>query len=325
MNQIISKKVVQSTIQVSENIDFILYMLAHLDTNNVASNYDQEYIDLFASIKSESSSALMQKLKPLANGSYAYISFLPVIIPDLNLVYQILNTIYTSDLKILKSFSNDLNLMMAYLLEHFEVKDRLTLPDFIQCCQNEYTNFYQSYWLSQQSVFNDGIDLFLEMWNAPDNQVMLKFFQSQQKTRYMIYLSESMRVYGRGISLAQDTLTAISKIPVSKNDLFYTYFIVIHEMLHQSIDQVTIQTLNLDASQRNLNQNEEGFDIHMYLETAVFYMHFLLSERQNDDYLKQYFLQLSKVTGNSISSKADLLHFYPLNDLLIQKLERILN
>lgn len=35
MNQIISKKVVQSTIQVSENIDFILYMLAHLVTKFV--------------------------------------------------------------------------------------------------------------------------------------------------------------------------------------------------------------------------------------------------------------------------------------------------
>lgn len=323
MNQIIHKTVNLSSFYISKNVDFILYMLAHLETNNVASNYDQGFIDQIAKIKNQDTSELRITLKPIANGSYAYISFLPVIIPNLDNIYQILNYIYTKDEELLELISNDHRYMINYLLNCFEEKDRLTLQDFIHCCQHEYSSFYQSYWLSKQNDYNHGLDLFITLWQSPENEIILKFFDTHQKTKYIIYLSESMRVYGRGISLGSETLSAISKMPETENDLFYTYFIVIHEMLHQIVNQVTIETLNLDITQSHLNQNEEGFDIHMTLEMAVFYMHYLLSEKQSEQFVKQYFVQLSNLTGNNISSKKDLLHFYPLNDSLIQKLDNL--
>lgn len=313
MNGIISQNNRETTVRISENVDLLLHLLAHIETGNVASNYDQDYIQLINQEKSPNASFLEKDLEKIAKGSYAYISFLPVYFPDICSIYKILEYVSTQNSQLISEFNEQERCLIEYLNKNFDQADRASLADFISLCKSEYSSFYESYWERKTPDFKMGIDLFYEQWDLEENKVIIDFFKSQQKNRFLVYLSQAMRNNGRGLSFDTDTVSAISRLPESEKDLYYSYFIAIHEMIHQVTDPMVMRVLNIGYEQRSLNQEEDGFNIHIEFEKAVFYVHYKLSSKQGVKLQSLYFNQISKYSVDNIASEENLLKCYPLN------------
>ncbi len=311
-------------LSVNQNLDFILHILAHLETNNVASNYDEGYVEEITQIKQETISSLKSKLEPLACGSYAYISFLPIFFPELDQVFNILSFIATKDRNYIDSLPNSILPLINYLDSNFEEKRKEELLTFVKVCRDEYLTFFADYWLSKKDSFEERMKLFLDVWDSEMNQLFINLFKSNNKHQYHIYLSDCMLKNGRGVSMDLQSIGSVSKLPENREEVMYSWMIAIHESIHQITDNIVMSVLNVNHEQRSLNQNDANFDIHMAFENAVFYTHFKLMSMNRSSSTTEVLKLFSDFSNQNIESVSQFHELFPNEDSVMEAIDIII-
>ena len=115
-----------------------------------------------------------------------------------------------------------------------------------------------------------------------------------------------MLKYGRGIQINNTDLCAITKLPNNYEDALNSYFISVDVMLHQVLDSITTEVLEIDNSKRSLNSEDEGFKIHMAYEISVMYFQLLIVQQTFPEHLNIFLKQLEIKSSDEFFTKYEI-------------------
>ena len=319
MERIVEKSKYQTKLIVDKNVDFFLHIFSHLNVKSVASNYDEIYIQKITKIKCESNSTLLTKLNDIINENFVYLSFMPVYWKSSESIFSALDYLVTGNKELIKNFSQ----IQKYLLQHLQSfintkKDKSDLLLFNKILISEFNGFYSNYWDLHKQNFAEKLSLFKKTWESKENSLTIDFFKKQKKDEFKIYLSECMLKNGRGMQINNTSVNAITKLPENKDEVFYSYLISIHEMLHQVIDNLTKSVLEIDYNQRSLNTDDERFKVHMAFENSVIYTQFLLAKKTSPEFLMKFLSEMK------ISNSEEFIKKINFNNKMKEKLDYLI-
>ncbi len=199
------------------------------------------------------------------------------------------------------------------------------LVKFSEIAKFEFEQFYSSYWESRRKDYLREINKFKKLWESDENELVLAFLRTQGLLAITVYLSEGMRKNGRGMRTNDSSVCTIAKMPVDDKEVFVSYYIAVHELLHQVIDGVTQSILKIDGQQRSLNPDDEGYNIHEQIENSVILAQHLLMRKTLKNRTKEYYALVSDIAGMDIGNESEFMTHFKVDDRIRIKLESIVN
>jgi hypothetical protein len=115
--------------------------------------------------------------------------------------------------------------------------------------------------------------------------------------RCVIYLCLSMTQNGRGFG-SPGIFGAAVKFPESQEEILASFFISLHEMTHQFVDEITLKSAAAEPGAASTMSGSEGYQIHLLTEKAVIYADYLLCQKFLPEYLEDYFRFFLGLTEN---------------------------
>lgn len=326
-----------SYLAVSEPVDFALHLYSHLFIGaNPASLYNPQYIAAMNELKREKATGSLQLERELADFAAALrrspaLHNLPVLASytaSTRSYLAVLKFIATSEPEVLSHLSPEEAYIARHFSEQFSPADKQAIGEFYQVATQEYDAFYASYWQAREEFFAEQLEMFLELnWKAGGYEQVHPFFVQHGVTELRVYFSEAMQQNGRGFTYPfsdKPNAAAITRLPVRREEIFYSYTIALHEWLHQITDPVVAEVLEVDLSQRSLDQSESGYQLHNLLENSVVLTQYWLMEQANPSF-KDWYLQIfSTYSSQRISSYAGLLASFPVPPELERALQKLI-
>lgn len=305
--------------------DIILHLLAHIEINNVASNYDTDYVRYISDLKGERSSSLQEDLKEIDDENLIYLSFMPAFFNTVDSLFRGLRYLCAPNIETINGFTETESRCFQLLQNVYSDKDLTGLLKFSEIVKLEYDQFFSSYWESRRDDYLREMNQFKTIWESEDNDVVLAFLKNQGLSSISIYLSEGMRINGRGIRTSDSSVSAIAKIPVSKKEVFVSYYIAVHELLHQVIDGITQSILRIDNQQRSLNPDDEEYTIHEQIENSVIFAQHMLMGKTMKSRTNEYYALVSEIAGSDIGNEFEFMTHFRVDARIRNKLESIIN
>ena len=325
MNTICLDSTHNTKIVTEKKTDIILHLLAHLEFNNVASNYDIDYVKYISDLKGERSSSLYENLKDIDDENIVYLSFMPAFFDTVDSLFQGLDYLCAPNGERMNGFTETESRCLQLLQNVYGNSDLAGLLEFSEIAKSEYDQFYSSYWESRREEYLREIIQFKNMWESEDNDIVLTFLRKQGLPFISVYLSEGMRRNGRGMRTSDSSVSVIAGIPVSKNEVFVSYYIAVHELLHQVIDGITQSILKIDGQQRSLNPDDEEYNIHEQIENSVILAQHLLMGKTVNNRTNEYYELVSGIAGMDISNESEFMTRFRVDARIRNKLESIIN
>ncbi len=304
--------------------DLILHLLTHYDINNVASNFDMDYVKYISDLKGEKSSSLHEVLKEIDDENLVYLSFMPAFFNNIDSLFRGLGYLSVPNEVMLNSFTETEDQCLQLLKNVYGNNDLGGLVKFSEIAKFEFEQFYSSYWESRRKDYLREINKFRKLWESDENDIVLAFLRTQGLPAITVYLSEGMRKNGRGMRTNDSSVCTITKMPVNDNEVFVSYYIAVHELLHQVIDGVTQSILKIDCQQRSLNPDDEGYNIHEQIENSVILAQHLLMEKTVKNRTKEYYALVSEIAGIDINSESEFMTHFIVDDRMRMKLESMI-
>ncbi len=303
--------------------DILLHLLAHFEINNVASNYDIDYVKYISDLKGEKSSSLHKVLKEIDAENLVYLSFMPAFFNNIDSLFRGLDYLSAPNEVKINSFPEMEAQCLQLLQNVYGNNDLGGLVKFSEIAKFEYEQFYSSYWESRRKDYLRGINEFKKLWESDENDLVLAFLRTQGLPAITIYLSEGMRKNGRGLRINDSSVCTIAKMPVNDNEVFVSYYIAVHELLHQVIDGVTQSILKIDGQQRSLNPDDEGYNIHEQIENSVILAQHLLMGNTVKNRTKEYYTLVSEIADMDINNESEFMTHFKVDDRIRKKLKSL--
>lgn len=323
MNLICLDSIHDTKILTEKKTDVLLHVLAHIDINSVASNYDSDYEKYISDLKGERSSSLYESLKGIDDDNLVFLSFMPAFFTTIDSMFRGLEYLSIPDNKMRNGFTETESRCLNFLQDIYRNTNTTGLLKFTETAKSEYDLFYSEYWESRSEEYLRMINLFKEIWESEDNHRILSFLRNQGLPSISIYLSEGMRKHGRG--MRSSSACALAKMPDNSKEVFESYYIAIHELLHQVVDGITQSILEIDGQQRSLNPDDDEYSIHEQFENSVILAQHLLMQKSEYNWTKEYFTYVSKILEADIKNDSEFLSFLKVDARIKNKLESIIN
>lgn len=321
MNLICLDSVHDTKILTEKKTDVLLHILAHIDINSVASNYDSNYVKYIFDLKGEKSSSLYESLKGIDDDNLVYLSFMPAFFTTIDSMFRGLRYLITPGDKMRNGFTETESRCLHFLQDIYRNTNTAGLLKFAETAKSECDLFYSEYWESRSEEYLRMINLFKEIWESEDNDRILSFLRDRGLPSINIYLSEGMRKNGRG--MRNSSVCALAKMPDSSEEVFESYYIAIHELLHQVVDGITRSILEID--ERSLNPDDDEYGIHEQFENSVILAQHLLMQRSANNWTKEYFAFVSKISETDIKNDSEFFSFFKVDARIKNQLESIMN
>lgn len=321
MNAISLDSTHNTRIVTEKKADILLHVLAHFEINNVASNFDTDYVKYISNLKGENTSSLHEKLKEIDDENLVYLSFMPAFFNTIDSLFRGITYLSVPNEVTIDGFTETEAQCLQLLQNVYGNNDLAGLVRFSKIVKSEYEQFYSSYWDSRRKDYLREINKFKKLWESDENDIVLAFLRTQGLPAITVYLSEGMRKNGRGIRTNDSSVCTIAQMPFSENEVFVSYYIAVHELLHQVIDSVTQSILKIDGQQRSLNPNDEGYYIHQQIENSVILAQHLLFEKTIKNRTKEYYALVSEIAGMDINNESEFVTHFKVDDRIRMKLE----
>lgn len=296
-----------------------------MDINNVASNYDIDYVKYISDLKGERPSSLYRHLKEIEDEKLVYLSFMPAFFNTVDSLFQGLSYLCEPNREMINGFTETESRCLQLLQNVYSNKDLTGLLRFSEIVKSEYDQFYSLYWESRREDYLREINQFKKTWESEDNDKVLAFLRKQGLPSISVYLSEGMRRNGRGTRTSDSSVSTIARIPFSKKEVFISYYIAVHELLHQVIDGITQSILKIDGQQRSLNPDDEEYNIHEQIENSVILGQHLLMGKTVNNRTNEYYELVSEIAGMDISNESEFMTRFRVDSRIRNKLESIIN
>ena len=313
-----------TTIITEKKTDVLLHLLAHYDINNVASNFDKDYVKYISNIKNENTSSLQKELKENDDENLDYLSFMPAFFNSIDSLFKGLAFLSQPSKVTLTGFTETEVQCLQLLQNVYANSYLLGLVKFTEIVKSEYERFYSSYWDSKKESYAREMLLFRKIWETEENDKILAFLRTHGVPAITVYLSEGMRRNGRGIRTNDSSVCSITRMPTINDEVFESYYIAVHELLHQVIDGITQSILEIDSQQRSLNPDDDGYNIHEQIENSVIFAQHLLMGTKRKIRTKEYYALVSEIGNTDIKNKSDFLAHFRLDGKIQCKLESII-
>ncbi len=324
MNAICLGSTHDTRIVTEKKTDILLHLLAHFEVNNVASNYDKDYVEYISDLKGEKSSSLHEDLKEIDDENLVYLSFMPAFFNTIDSLFRGLTYLSVPNEVMINRFTEMEAQCLQLLQNVYGNNDLGGLARFSEIAKSEYDKFYSSYWDSRRKDYLREINKFKRFWESDENDTVLTFLRTQGLPAITVYLSEGMRRNGRGIRTNDSSVCTITKMPVNDNEVFVSYYIAVHELLHQVIDGVTQSILKIDGQQRSLNPDDDGYNIHEQIENSVIFAQHLLMGMTRKIQRKEYYALVSEIGNTDINNEAEFMTHFKIDKKMQCKLESII-
>ena len=325
MNTICLDCIHNTRIVTEKKTDIILHLLAHLEISNVASNYDIDYVKYISDLKGERSSSLYEDLKDIDDENMVYLSFMPAFFKTVDSLFQGLSYLCEPNREMINGFTETELRCLQLLQNVYGNNDPCGLVKFSEIAKSEYDLFYSLYWESRREDYLRGIKQFKKIWESEDNDKVLTFLRKQGLPSISVYLSEGMRRNGRGIRTSDSSVSTVAGIPFSKKEVFISYYIAVHELLHQVIDGITQSILKINGQQRSLNPDDEEYNIHEQIENSVILAQHLLMGKTVNNRTNEYYELVSEIAGMDISNESEFVTHFRVDVRIRNKLESMIN
>ena len=324
MNTIFCESLHNTRIIAEKKTDIILHVLAHYEINCVASNFDEPYVKHITDLKGENASSLQEKLKGIKEESLVYLSFMPAFFSSIDSLFKGLAYLSSSGDIATTGFS-EMEIHCLQLLQNIFTDNKLSgLIKFSQIAKSEYDNFFSSYWDNNKGSYRIKLQMFKKIWETEENGKILSFLRAEGIPSITVYLSEAMRRNGRGMRTDDSCVCTIARIPDSSAQIFESYYIAVHELLHQVIDGITQSILKINFQQRSLNPDDEGYNIHEQIENSVIYAQHLLMGMTRKIRAKEYYSLVSKIADTAIGNEAEFSAHFMICKEMKHKLESMI-
>ena len=324
MNAICLDSLLNTRIIAEKKTDILLHLLAHYDINSVASNFDKHYVQHISDLKGEKSSSLQEKLKEINEENLVYLSFMPAFFSSIDSLFKGLSYLSSSGNIAMTGFTETEIHGLQLLQNMFTDKMLCGLIKFSEIAESEYDTFFSSYWDNNEESYRKEMQRFVQIWETEENIKILTFLRSKGIPSIDVYLSEAMRRNGRGTRTDDSTVCAIARIPSSNTQVFKSYYIAVHELLHQVIDGVTQNILKIDSQQRSLNPDDEAYNIHEQIENSVITAQHLLMGYTRKMQSEEYYALVSEIGNAEINNEVDFYANFSLCKEMKQKLESMI-
>lgn len=299
-------------------------MLAHYNINNVASNFDTDYVKYISDLKDENTSYLQEELKEIDDENLVYLSFMPAFFNTIDSLFKGLAYLSEPCNVTITGFT-EIEAQCLQLLQNVYGNNELCgLVKFTEIAKSEYDRFYSSYWDSKKESYAREMQLFRKIWETEENGKILTFLRAKGIPSITVYLSEGMRRNGRGMRTDDSSVCTISRIPNSSSQVLESYYIAVHELLHQVIDSITQSILKIDSQQRSLNPDDEEYNIHEQIENSVIYTQHLLMGVTRKIRAREYYALVSEITDTEIINEAEFLAHFKICKEMKHKLESMI-
>ena len=325
MNTISLESTHNTRIVTEKKTDILLHLLAHMEMDNVASNYDSDYVKYISDLKSESLSSLYENLKEIDNANLAFLSFMPAFFNTIDSLLRGLSYLCAPNIEMINGFTESESRCLQLLQNVYGNDDLCGLVRFSEIVKSEYDQFYSSYWDSGRENYLKGINQFMNIWESEENDIVLAFLRAPGLPAIIVYLSEGMRKNGRGIRTSDSSVSTIAKMPANENEVFVSYYIAVHELLHQVIDSITQNILQIDGQQRSLNPDDDEYSIHEQIENSVIIAQHLLMGKTVNSRTNEYYSLVSEIAGVGISNESEFMTHFRVDARIRNKLESIIN
>lgn len=323
MNLICLDSIHDTKILTEKKTDIFLHILAHIDINSVASNYDSDYVKYISDLKGEKPSSLYESLKGIDDDNLVFLSFMPAFFTTIDSMFRGLRYLSTPGNKMKNGFAETESMCLLFLQDIYRNTNTTGLLKFAETAKSEYDLFYSEYWESRSEEYLRMINQFKEIWESEDNCRILSFLRNQGLPSISIYLSEGMRKNGRG--MRSSSACALAKMPENSKEVFESYYIAIHELLHQVVDGITQSILEIDGQRRSLNPKDDEYSIHEQFENSVILAQHLLMRKSAYNWTKEYFTFVSKIFEADIKNDSEFYSFLKVDARIKKKLESIVN
>lgn len=280
-----------SKIEVFQPLDLVSHIFAHIEgKGSPASLYDPQYIGWIQEKKQESGEETIDLKTELVSFQKKLESNMILFLLNFFPVYYESTEDMISGLKYVETGNKFSNYMFfsvkekhlaRYMRDLFkEEEQRSAVGNFAEITLNEYETFYQDYWGEQKERYQDGMELFKEVWISQGYEVIEEFFAYYGKTKIHIYLSEGIRRNGRGFQSSDKKLIQSAvKLPETIEEADYSYMVSLHEMIHQISNPVVSKLINFEPNKESIDpSNQEGIKIHNMLEMGVVYTQYWLMQ-----------------------------------------------
>lgn len=323
MNAICFDSLLNTRIISEKKTDILLHVLAHYDINSVASNFDKHYVQHISDLKAENVSSLQEKLKEINEENLVYLSFMPAFFSSIDSLFKGLSYL-SSGSKAMIGFT-EMEIHGLQLLQNMFTDNMLCgLIKFSEIAESEYDTFFSSYWDNNEESYRKEMQRFVQIWETEENKKILTFLRSKGIPSINVYLSEAMRRNGRGTRTDDSTVCAIARIPSSNTQVFKSYYIAVHELLHQVIDGITQNILKIDSQQRSLNPDDEAYNIHEQIENSVITAQHLLMGYTRKMQSEEYYVLVSEIGNAEINNEVDFYANFSLCKEMKHKLESMI-
>ncbi len=323
MDSLIGKSIRNTTIITEKKTDIMLHLLAHYDIGNAASNFDAEYVKSIAVLKSEKKSSLQQKLLEINDENLVYLSFMPAFFTKVDSLFRGLACLASKSEPLEADFT-EMEIRCIQFLQNLCGGDTHGIAKFAEITEFEYDHFYSSHWNSRTTDYRKGIELFKEMWESKENDTILAFLRAHGLPAITVYLSEGMRRNGRGTRTDDSSTCTVTGMPVNHHGVFMSYYIAVHELVHQIVDGITQSILKFDPQQRSLSQNDKGYSIHEQMENSVIYTQHLLMRNTIKTRTEDYYAVVSALSDVSISNESEFMVHFQVDNRIREKLESMI-
>ena len=323
MNAICLDSLLNTRIITEKKTDILLHVFAHYDIDSVASNFDKHYVQHISDLKGENASSLQEKLKEINEENLVYLSFMPAFFSSIDSLFKGLSYL-SSGSKAMTGFT-EMEIHGLQLIQNmFTDKMRFALTIFSEIAKSEYDTFFSSYWDNNEESYKKKMQMFMQTWENEENKKILTFLRSKGIPSIDVYLSEAMRRNGRGTRTDDSTVCTIAKIPNSNTQIFKSYYIAVHELLHQVIDGITQNILKIDLQQRSLNPDDEAYNIHEQFENSVITAQHLLMGYTREMQSEEYYAVVSEIGNAEINNEVDFYANFTLCKEMKHKLESMI-
>ena len=301
-----------------------MHVLAHYEINSVASNFDKHYVKHISDLKGENASSLKEELKEINEENLVYLSFMPAFFSSIDSLFKGLSFLSSSSNIPMTGFT-EMEIHCLQLLRNMFTDNTLYgLIKFSEIAKSEYDTFFSSYWDHNEELYRKEIQRFKQIWETEENEKILTFLRSKGIPSIDVYLSEAMRRNGRGMRTDDSTVCTIARIPNNNTQVFKSYYIAVHELLHQVIDGITQSILKIDSQQRSLNPDDEGYNIHEQIESSVITAQHLLMGYTREMRTEEYYALVSEIGNAEINNEVDFLAHFSICKEMKHELEKMI-
>lgn len=149
-----------TSILAEKKTDILLHLLAHYEINNVASNYDIDYVKYISDLKGEKSSSLHEALKEIDDENLVYLSFMPAFFNSIDSLFKGLEYLSAPNEVMMNGFAETEAQCLQLLQNVYGSNNLGGLVKFSEIAKSEYEQFYSSYWeVEEKTISKKSTDL----------------------------------------------------------------------------------------------------------------------------------------------------------------------